>query len=91
MKTNDRDAQMNTWQPISSAPKDRSVLLWAEVEGGDRSAPHGPVIAWWYEGGDDGDIFGEEGGWMVKFTDGGNNCSAERPTHWMDLPTSPEE
>lgn len=82
------------WKDIASAPKDGStIILWAEVDGGNRGAAYGPVMAAWVKGctpgSDDLDIgFGEDGGWLVSFTDG---CiaSAERPTHWMPKPSAP--
>jgi len=74
------------WQPIETAPKDRPILLWGEVDGGERGSSYTTVMASWCS--DEG-MFGEDGGWLVSFTD---DCiaSVERPTRWMPCPGDPE-
>lgn len=76
------------WKPIETAPKDRHILLYGEVDGGNRSCDKTLVSAIWVSGGEPGDIFGEEGGWMVSFTD---DCIAAvvDPTHWREKPLPP--
>jgi hypothetical protein len=80
------------WKPIETAPKDRHILLYGEVDGGNRSCDKTLVSAIWVSGGEPSDIFGEEGGWMVSFTD---DCIAAvvDPTHWREkpLPPSPDQ
>jgi hypothetical protein len=80
------------WKTIETAPKDRHILLYGEVDGGNRSCDKTVVGAIWVNGGEPSDIFGEEGGWMVSFTD---DCIAAvvDPTHWQEkpLPPSPDQ
>lgn len=78
-------ADSHAWAPMHTAPKDRPIMLWGEVDGGNRGAAACAVSASWSN---DHGIFGEDGGWLVSFTD---DCvaSVENPTHWRELPTAP--
>lgn len=78
---------MTTWNPISTAPKNVPVLVYA-------SGQH--FVAWlqddktdeWHEEGDPESQF--NGLWCV--TDNKHGPYALRggsPTHWMELPTAP--
>lgn len=66
----------NEWRPISTAPKQQTVL----VAGGDALYPvtaswdggHGEDDCWWVDGQDDA------------------HCEIGWPTHWMPLPEPPE-
>ena len=87
---------MSNWQPISSAPRHRFVLLYV---------PHGqletgPVtIGIYFDSDDDRD---EQGRFVKKHpwwpaawngwlgTDGDNSPSWCEPTHWMPLPEPPQ-
>lgn len=68
------------WQPISTAPKDGTVLLYGTMltyccSNDDRGKPMGKLVA---EGSRRGDR------WWVGLYE----C---RPTHWMPLPEPPAE
>lgn len=79
--------KVDDWKSMATAPKTRMVILWGEVDCGDRTAAAGPVMAVWCS---DESLFGEDGGWMVAFTD---NCiaSVESPKGWRELPAGPRE
>lgn len=71
---------MATWEPLTTAPKDRLVLLW------DDDVGH-PEVARWNEG---------VHSWLIGYPDGDADNSKEvvpftvfAPTHWMELPAKP--
>ncbi len=62
------------WQPIETAPKDRTVLWgWMKSRGG--SQPYMDFLEWFETP--------HGGGWWVS------RCLPVKPTHWMPLPQSP--
>lgn len=79
------------WRPIATAPRDRPIILWAQVEDGERGADYTHVLAHWYPGGEPSDMFGEDGGWMVMFTDAAPS-EAVNPLAWCEpLPPPPQD
>lgn len=74
------------WQPIATAPKNRSILL--------HSGGHGVVIASWCIFSGRRNSNGErEGGWSFvhDFGDGYGTPALNDATHWMPLPSKPNE
>jgi len=78
------------WQPIETAPKDgTTVLLWW------RSEFAGDVVDWWACG--EWKVFGDGSkGWIgesfyTSEPDFWTRLIAARPTHWMPLPSPPQE
>jgi hypothetical protein len=69
---------MKKWQPIETAPKDRSVLLWQPSRGVCRAIWTTCDSKWSVE--QDDFSWGEDDE-KVRI--------AESPTHWMDLPERP--
>lgn len=70
------------WQPISTAPRDREIILW-------RSAWTGPTQGRWIEPGDDwmGSTRGLRAGWYMAGYAGA--LGPVEPTHWQPLPDPP--
>lgn len=73
-----------TWQPIESAPKDQTILVfgtWAgEINGTDNKL--GIYVARWARS---TDYFGYD--WSVTGTDA--YAAWVKPSHWMPLPEAP--
>lgn len=68
-----------TWQEISTAPKDRHLMLWCADEEGEHYSYR--VGSWW-------DDDGERPYWQYD----GESVAysyAHQPTHWMPLPPPP--
>lgn len=74
---------MSEWQPIETAPKDRSVLLYEPIGGWWLPEPRPGVVPhiwvgnWWK-----GDTL-NRAQW--------NGAMYSAPTHWMPLPAPPTE
>jgi hypothetical protein len=79
---------MTNWQPIETAPKDRTVLL--VVEPTEQNflffGSHGPNTAPYYI--DPDGVICDPGQWMP---DPGIRAGKWRATHWMPLPEPPKE
>ena len=78
---------MTTWQPISEAPKNEPVLVYAGNQ---------QYVAWlqddatdpWHDEGDERSTF--DGLWCVTENKlGPFALRGSRPTHWMPLPAPP--
>ena len=78
------------WQPIETAPRDGTWLLLAngicDGDEGDRTSR--PVTAQWtdYLNGGINSCYGR---WQFAWYDGGYVGEYENPTHWMQLPKTP--
>ena len=70
-----------TWQPIETAPQDRPILGWMP-SGGPADAKGGAGLA----------IVQRDGnGWKVVHDYEDWWWAGYNPTHWMPLPTPPEQ
>lgn len=74
---------MSEWQPISTAPKGKPVLLWA---GGSVSVGEHGTAAWQTEW--NGLVDGELA-WAGGYDNAGL-ATVHNPTHWMPLPDPPD-
>lgn len=81
---------MSEWQSIETAPKDGScILVWSRTWAGEVNRPeedNGSCYVAFYTNGKS-DYHGEW--WYVHGGDA--HASWVQPTHWMPLPTPPEE
>lgn len=88
------------WKPISSAPKDGSLILLGCPDEGPDGRPALSLPGYWLKGWGDGpDDMGQDDGWVdVQYTDfypgrsfGSPDymCKGSQPTHWMPLPAAP--
>ena len=74
-------ADLNEWQPIETAPNNKSILVYArwDWDGMDRpSDEYEAVVAW------------SEGGSFWSETNNPYTDKAYKPTHWMPLPKPPK-
>jgi hypothetical protein len=96
-----------TWQPISSAPKDGTLILlwlpkpvatWGDPEGGVGPLERSHIALGWYD--KDRRYFGGEIFFQIGVVEPGASDSEghysclpikAKPTHWMPLPQPPEE
>jgi hypothetical protein len=70
------DRTGDAWQPIATAPQDRTyVLLWVKTRWG-KLADALPLAGW-----------GQHGYWYC--VNGDEAVSQVKPTHWMPLPPAP--
>jgi len=76
---------MTEWQPIDTAPKDETILIWAE-DGWTRCAE---LILMSEYGSYDPDEL-DDGGARMWVGDGDLQLSF-KPTHWMALPAPPKK
>lgn len=89
---------MSEWQPIETAPKDGTAILIWQPDGAKNwympreSLPDGGIytlederLLWFDDGRYAIGYWRPWGGW------GNRNSSTVEPTHWMPLPTPPEQ
>lgn len=67
--------ELNQWQPIESAPKDRQILTWSKEDGQN--------VTYWSTS-----LWVEKGGsWIIY--ESRSDTWILYPTHWMELPPEP--
>jgi hypothetical protein len=77
----------NDWKPISTAPKDKAILIaggtfdWDGSWGEDIPCKQATIVYW--------DKMQE--GWRGDGSGGYDEYYWHKPTHWMPLPTVPKE
>jgi len=85
---------MSEWQPIETAPKDGTTVLLGYY---NRSGKWRTVRGCWYSDAQIAEDWEEphdgEAGWYetAENADDTPNCWNCSPTHWMPLPTPPEQ
>jgi hypothetical protein len=81
---------MNLWQPIETAPKDGTGILGVDM---DCKTPTPSMIHWGYvrDVGETWRLYDEMLWDDIDTTYHGNIGWMNTPTHWMRLPSPPEE
>lgn len=72
-------AEVQNWQPIETAPKDKLILLWGRYWSDGQGWFNQPLMGHWVEVRDRWEAVSAVGWFGV------------RPTHWMLLPEPPQE
>ena len=79
------------WQPIETAPKDKSILLGCDY---DRYGKQRVTLGWWAERYSESSVSGK---WIEGEAFDFDECEWSpmrvefRPTHWAPLPAPPEK